>query len=141
MFIFCFHKIQATIAHALEKSKYEDSDAKWKELDPKYHFSCQFTADLIAMNQTDFIITSTYQEIAGSKDRPGQYESHTAFTMPGLCRVVSGINVFDPKFNIAAPGADQSVYFPYTEKQRRLTSFHPDIEELLYSKEDNSEHM
>lgn len=65
MFIFCFHKIQATIAHALEKSKYEDSDAKWKELDPKYHFSCQFTADLIAMNQTDFIITSTYQEIAG----------------------------------------------------------------------------
>ncbi|KAH9780764.1 hypothetical protein WN944_014932 [Citrus x changshan-huyou] len=132
---------QATIAHALEKSKYEDSDAKWKELDPKYHFSCQFTADLIAMNQTDFIITSTYQEIAGSKDRPGQYESHTAFTMPGLCRVVSGINVFDPKFNIAAPGADQSVYFPYTEKQKRLTSFHPDIEELLYSKEDNSEHI
>lgn len=56
---------QGTIAHALEKTKYEDSDAKWKELDPKYHFSCQFTADLIAMNVTDFIITSTYQEIAG----------------------------------------------------------------------------
>ena len=56
---------QGTIAHALEKTKYEDSDAKWTELDPKYHFSCQFTADLIAMNVTDFIITSTYQEIAG----------------------------------------------------------------------------
>lgn len=56
---------QGTIAHALEKTKYEDSDAKWKELDPKYHFSSQFTADLIAMNATDFIITSTYQEIAG----------------------------------------------------------------------------
>ncbi|KAJ4713602.1 Sucrose synthase [Melia azedarach] len=132
---------QATIAHALEKTKYEDSDAKWKELDPKYHFSCQFTADLIAMNQTDFVVTSTYQEIAGSKDRPGQYESHTAFTMPGLCRVVSGIDVFDTKFNIAAPGADQSVYFPYTRKQRRLTTFHPAIEELLYSKEDNNEHI
>ncbi|KAF6174602.1 hypothetical protein GIB67_006254, partial [Kingdonia uniflora] len=132
---------QATIAHALEKTKYEDSDAKWKELDPKYHFSCQFTADIISMNSTDFIITSTYQEIAGSKDRPGQYETHAAFTMPGLARVVSGINVFDPKFNIAAPGADQSVYFPYTQKQNRLTSFHPGIEELLYSKEDNSEHM
>ncbi|WCJ24460.1 Sucrose synthase [Euphorbia peplus] len=130
-----------TIAHALEKTKYEDSDAKWKQLDPKYHFSCQFTADMIAMNTADFIITSTYQEIAGSKDRPGQYESHVAFTMPGLCRVVSGINVFDPKFNIAAPGADQSVYFPYTEKGRRLTAFHPSIEELLYSKDENSEHI
>ncbi|XP_026402802.1 sucrose synthase 7-like isoform X2 [Papaver somniferum] len=132
---------QGTIAHALEKTKYEDSDVKWKELDPKYHFSCQFTADMIAMNSTDFIITSTYQEIAGSKERPGQYEKHTAFTMPGLCRVVSGINVFDPKFNIAAPGADQSVYFPYTQKQKRLAAFHPAIEELLYSKEENSEHI
>ncbi|CAK7327902.1 unnamed protein product [Dovyalis caffra] len=129
-----------TIAHALEKTKYGDSDAKWKEFDPKYHFSCQFTADIIAMNAADFIITSTYQEIAGSKDRAGQYESHVAFTMPGLARVVSGINVFDPKFNIASPGADQSVYFPYTEKQKRLTSFHPAIEELLYDDEDNNEH-
>lgn len=56
---------QGTIAHALEKTKYEDSDIKLKELDPKYHFSCQFTADLIAMNSADFVITSTYQEIAG----------------------------------------------------------------------------
>ncbi|XP_068303248.1 sucrose synthase 5-like [Pyrus communis] len=132
---------QATIAHALEKTKYENSDINWKELDPKYHFSCQFLADTISMNATDFVIASTYQEIAGSKDRPGQYESHTAFTLPGLCRVVSGINVFDPKFNIAAPGADQSVYFPYSEKQKRLTSFYPAIEELLFSKEDNSEHL
>ncbi|KAE8713355.1 Sucrose synthase 5 [Hibiscus syriacus] len=132
---------QATIAHALEKTKYEDSDIKWKELDPKYHFSCQFMADTIAMNATDIIITSTYQEIAGSKERPGQYESHAAFTLPGLCRVVSGINVYDPKFNIAAPGADQSVYFPYTETEKRFTSFHPAIAELLYSKVDNDEHI
>nr|GEU31987.1 sucrose synthase 7-like [Tanacetum cinerariifolium] len=130
-----------TIAHALEKTKYEDSDMKWKELDPKYHFSCQFTADTIAMNSADFIITSTFQEIAGSKDRPGQYESHQAFTLPGLYRVVSGINVFDPKFNIASPGADQSVYFPYTETQKRLTSFQPAIEELLFGKVDNDEHI
>lgn len=64
-----------------------------------------------------------------------------AFTMPGLCRVVSGINVFDPKFNIASPGAEQAVYFPFTEKKKRFTSFHPAIDELLYSKEDNNEHM
>ncbi|KAJ1390075.1 Sucrose synthase [Sesbania bispinosa] len=132
---------QATIAHALEKTKYEDSDAKWKDFDEKYHFSSQFTADMISMNAADFIITSTFQEIAGSKDRPGQYETHTAFTMPGLCRVISGINVFDPKFNIAAPGADQTVYFPFTEKKQRLTTFHPAIEELLYNKDENEEHI
>ncbi|EPS68454.1 hypothetical protein M569_06314, partial [Genlisea aurea] len=132
---------QGTIAHALEMTKYEDSDIKWKELDPKYHFSCQFTADLIAMNSADFIITSTYQEIAGSKDRPGQYESYTSFTMPGLYRVVSGINVFNPKFNIASPGADQSVYFPYTDKEQRFTTFGPAIEEILYSNVQNDEHI
>ncbi|KAM0882662.1 hypothetical protein ACQ4PT_032171 [Festuca glaucescens] len=132
---------QGTIAHALEKTKYEDSDVKWRELDQKYHFSCQFTADMIAMNTTDFIITSTYQEIAGSKGKPGQYEHHYAFTMPGLCRFATGINVFDPKFNIAAPGADQSVYFPFTQKQKQLTALHPQIEELLYSKEDTDEHI
>lgn len=57
--------MKATIAHALEKTKYEDSDAKWNSFEEKYHFSSQFTADLIAMNSADFIITSTYQEIAG----------------------------------------------------------------------------
>jgi sucrose synthase len=76
-----------------------------------------------------------------SKDKLGQYESHATFTLPGLCRVVSGINIFDPKFNIAAPGADQSVYFPYTEKDKRLIQFHPAIEDLLYSKVDNKDHM
>lgn len=76
-----------------------------------------------------------------SKSKPGQYESHLAFTLPGLCRFVSGINVFDPKFNIASPGADQSVYFPYTQKQKRLTSFHPEIEELLFNNKDNDEHL
>ncbi|KAI7734283.1 hypothetical protein M8C21_012186 [Ambrosia artemisiifolia] len=130
-----------TIAHALEKTKYEDSDMKWKQLDSKYHFSCQFTADMIAMNSADFIITSTFQEIAGSKERPGQYESHETFTLPGLYRVVSGINVFDPKFNIASPGADQTVYFPYTETSKRFAKFQPAIEELLFSKVENDEHI
>ncbi|KAL0410373.1 UNVERIFIED_CONTAM: Sucrose synthase [Sesamum latifolium] len=101
----------------------------------------QFTADLYAMNHTDFIITSTFQEIAGSKDTVGQYESHMAFTMPGLYRVVHGIDVFDPKFNIVSPGADMNLYFPYTEKDKRLTAFHPEIEELLYSDVENEEHL
>ncbi|XP_043719279.1 sucrose synthase-like [Telopea speciosissima] len=138
------HKLgvtQCTIAHALEKTKYPDSDIYWKKFEDKYHFSCQFTADLIAMNHTDFIITSTFQEIAGSKDTVGQYESHTAFTLPGLYRVVHGIDVFDPKFNIVSPGADMKIYFPYSEKEKRLTAFHPEIEELLYSPDQNAEHI
>lgn len=57
-------------------------------MDATYHFSCQFTADLIAMNHADFIITSTYQEIAGNDTLVGQYESMKAFTMPDLYRVV-----------------------------------------------------
>lgn len=131
---------QCTIAHALEKTKYPNSDLYWKNKDDQYHFSCQFTADLIAMNQADFIITSTFQEIAGSKDTVGQYETHTAFTMPGLYRVVHGINVFDPKFNIVSPGADMSIYFPYTEESKRLTSLHAEIDELLFSQVENADH-
>nr|AMN16536.1 sucrose synthase [Albuca bracteata] len=131
---------QCTIAHALEKTKYPNSDIYWKKFEKQYHFSCQFTADLIAMNHTDFIITSTFQEIAGSKDTVGQYESHTAFTLPGLYRVVHGIDVFDPKFNIVSPGADMSIYFSYSDQSRRLTALHAEIEELLYNPVDNTEH-
>lgn len=74
--IFCYHLLlianvtlfldmQCTIAHALEKTKYPNSDLYWKKFEDHYHFSCQFTTDLIAMNHADFIITSTFQEIAG----------------------------------------------------------------------------
>ncbi|XP_072974748.1 sucrose synthase 4 [Typha angustifolia] len=138
------HKLgitQCNIAHALEKTKYPDSDIYWKKFEEKYHFSCQFTADVLAMNNADFIITSTYQEIAGSKNTVGQYESHTAFTLPGLYRVVHGIDVFDPKFNIVSPGADMSIYFPHSEKEKRLTSLHGSIEKLLYDPEQTNEHI
>ncbi|PIA61287.1 hypothetical protein AQUCO_00300666v1 [Aquilegia coerulea] len=132
---------QCNIAHALEKTKYPDSDIYWRKFDEKYHFSCQFTADIIAMNNADFIITSTYQEIAGSKHTVGQYESHTAFTLPGLYRVVHGVDVFDPKFNIVSPGADMEIYFPYTEKEKRLTSLHDSIASMLYDPEQNEVHI
>ncbi|CAI0387245.1 unnamed protein product, partial [Linum tenue] len=130
---------QCTIAHALEKTKYPNSDLYWKKFDEKYHFSCQFTADLLAMNNADFIITSTYQEIAGTKNTVGQYESHTAFTLPGLYRVVHGIDVFDPKFNIVSPGADMTIYFPYFEKKKRLTALHVPIEKMLFDPEQTDE--
>jgi len=126
------HVTQCNIAHALEKTKYLHSDLYWKHNEDQYHFSCQFTADLIAMNAADFIITSTYQEIAGNDESVGQYESHSAFTMPGLYRVINGVDVYDPKFNIVSPGADADVYFSYNDNGRRLTGLHNDIHQLIY---------
>jgi sucrose synthase len=123
---------QCNIAHALEKTKYLYSDLYWHENEAHYHFSCQFTADLIAMNTADFIITSTYQEIAGTGGSVGQYEAHGAYTMPGLYRVVHGIDVFDPKFNIVSPGADEEIYFPYSESGQRLAHYADDINNLLF---------
>ena len=52
-----------TIAHALEKTKYLYSALYWHQMEEQYHFSCQFTADMIAMNSADFIITSTFHVI------------------------------------------------------------------------------
>jgi len=126
---------QCNIAHALEKTKYLYSDLYWKDNEEKYHFSCQFTADLIAMNSADFIITSTYQEIAGNDHSVGQYESYSSFTMPDLYRVVNGIDIFDPKFNIVSPGADADVYFSYSDSERRLTGLHSEIEKIIYGKD------
>jgi sucrose synthase len=126
---------QCNIAHALEKTKYLYSDLFWQNNEEHYHFSCQFTADLIAMNTADFIITSTYQEITGTHDSAGQYESYALFSMPGLYRVVHGIDVHDPKFNIVSPGADADVYFPYTDTERRLSHLSQEIEELVYGQE------
>ena len=124
-----------TIAHALEKTKYLLSDLYWQDNEGQYHFSCQFTADLIAMNAADFIITSTYQEIAGTDDSIGQYESYRSFTMPGLHRIVNGIDIYDPRFNIVSPGSDPEIYFPYGETERRLTGLHPQIEEMVFGDE------
>ncbi len=130
---------QCNIAHALEKTKYLYSDLYWKDNDEQYHFSSQFTADLIAMNTADFIITSTYQEIAGTPDSLGQYESHMSYTMPGLYRVVHGIDPYDPKFNIVSPGADATVYFPYSQTQQRLTHLQPEIDELVFGRQPHAD--
>ncbi len=110
---------QCAIAHALEKTKYPNADVRWREHELSHRFSCQFTADLIAMNAADFVISSTYQEIAGTQEGEGQYESYRAFTLPGRYRVVEGVDVFDPKFNIVSPGAAPEHYFGFEESDRR----------------------
>ena len=126
-----------TIAHALEKTKYLFSALYWQNMERQYHFSCQFTADLIAMNAADFIIASTYQEIAGSSDVVGQYESYGSFVMPALQRVIHGIDIFDPKFNIVSPGADEATFFSHTDDTKRFPGLHAELSELIYGESDD----
>ena len=124
---------QFAIAHALEKSKYLYSDLYWRHNEPVYHFSCQFSADLVAMNAADCIVTSTFQEIAGSDATVGQYESYGAFTMPGLMRVTGGVDVHDPRFNIVSPGVAPDVYFPADREVDRLRGLEPELERMVFA--------
>jgi sucrose synthase len=127
---------QCNIAHALEKSKYLFSNLYWQESEEKYHFALQFTADIIAMNAANCIVSSTYQEIVGKPDSVGQYESYNCFTMPDLYHVVNGIELFSPKFNVVPPGVNESVYFPYTRSQDRVQGDRDRLNELLFTLED-----
>ncbi len=130
---------QFNIAHALEKSKYLFSNLYWQDLENFYYFSLQFTADTIAMNAANCIISSTYQEIVGMPDSVGQYESYESFTMPGLYHVVKGIELYSPKFNVVPPGVNEKVYFPYDRSQERIAAKKERLEELLFTLEDPSQ--
>ena len=127
---------QCNIAHALEKTKYLLSDLHWQNHEADHHFAAQFTADLMSMNTADFIITSTYQEIAGTAESVGQYESYSSFSLPRLYRVVSGIDCFDPKFNIVSPGADPRVFFPYFKEDHRPQEIRDEIKTMVYGSPD-----
>ena len=127
---------QCNIAHALEKSKYLFSNLYWQDSEDKYHFSLHFTADLLAMNAANFIMTSTYQEIVGTNDSVGQYESYKCFTMPDLYHVVNGIELFSPKFNVVPPGVNENVYFPYTRQEERIKSDRDRLEQMLFTQAD-----
>ena len=128
-----FDVTQCTIAHALEKTKYAFSDIHWQENEQDYHFSIQYTADIFSMNKSDFIITSTLQEIIGTEDTMGQYESYQYFTMPDLYQVINGINLFAPKFNVIPPGVDEELYFPYHNTEKRIQQKQQQWEQRLFS--------
>ncbi len=131
--------IHCFIAHTLEKPKYLFSNLYWQELESQYHFSLQFTADLIGMNVADFIITSTDQEIVGTHESFGQYESYKSFTMPGLYRVINGIELFSPKFNVIPPGVNEHIFFPYSETENRVSAERDWINDLLFMKEETQQ--
>lgn len=127
-----FKVTQCGIAHALEKSKYLYSGLYWRELEEHYRFSMQFTADLIAINSADFLITSSFQEIAGNENSIGQYESYEHFSMPELYRVLNGVNLKHIKFNIVSPGVNEKIYFPYTKKSARIKGTTDALSELVF---------
>lgn len=124
---------QVTIAHALEKTKYLFSELYWQDLERDYRFSKQFVADLLAMNLSHLVVTSTRQEIAGTRSTFGQYESYSFFTMPGLLRVTGGVDLFDPRFLVIPPGVDETVYFPYWEEEKRSEDVRRETDEFLFT--------
>jgi sucrose synthase len=125
---------QCNIAHSLEKPKYLFSNLYWQDLEEQFHFSAQFAADLISMNAADFIITSSYEEIVGTPDTMGQYESYKCFTMPQLYHVVDGVDLFSPKFNRVPPGVDETSFFPYHQTEARENRDR--LTEFLFTQED-----
>jgi sucrose synthase len=54
--------------------------------------------------------------------------------MPELYKVTDGINLLHPKFNVISPGVDESIYFPYTETERRLKNQTKELNDRLFSK-------
>jgi sucrose synthase len=129
--------IQCNIAHSLEKPKYLFSNLYWQDLEEQYHFSAQFTADLISMNAADFIITSSYQEIVGTPESIGQYESYKRFTMPNLYHVIDGIDLFSPKFNRVPPGVNEQIFFPYRQIKDQDAEGRARIQDLVFEQEDS----
>jgi sucrose synthase len=92
------------------------------EMEKDYRFSLQFTADLIAYNSADFILSSSYREVGGTSTEMGMIESYELFSMPGMYRVQSG---FDPRLarhNIVPPGASEEHFFPHTDHCRRVSA-------------------
>ena len=134
-----FNAIHCQIAHSLEKTKHLFSDLYWQDLESQHHFSAQFTAELIGMNAADFIITSSYQEIMGTPESVGQYDSYQCFTMPNLYHVTNGIDLFSPRFNRVPPGVNEQIFFPYHQTENRDIEQRTSIQSLLFKQE--NEHI
>ena len=117
--------------HALEKTKYLLSDMYWSDMEHEYHFSLQFTADLIAYNSADFILSSSYREVGGTATEMGMMEAYELFSMPGLYRVESGFNPRLARHNIVPPGASEEYFFPHTDRNLRVEAVTDQLTERL----------
>jgi sucrose synthase len=117
---------QCNIAHALEKTKYLFSDLYWRDNEEQHHFSCQFTADLIAMNTRGL---HHHQHLPGDRRHRRQRrpvrELHGLHPARPLPRV-AGIDVYDPKFNIVSPGRRRGHLLPAAPRRRAAADhLHP----------------
>ena len=121
--------------HALEKTKYLLSDMYWSDMEQDYRFSLQFTADLIAYNSADFILSSSYREVGGTATELGMLEAYEMFSMPGLFRVESGLIPRLARHNIVPPGASEEYFFPHTAEERRIAAVRNGLAERFLSGE------
>ncbi|MCA9431892.1 MAG: glycosyltransferase, partial [Candidatus Omnitrophica bacterium] len=127
-----FGTTHCAAVHALEKTKYLFSDLRWADMEHDYHFSLQFTADLIAYNSADFIITSSFREIGGTNTEMGMFESYETYSMPGLYRVQSGLDPRLARFNIVPPGVNEEHFYPAHEKDRRVEAVRQHLVETTF---------
>lgn len=94
----CSHPFSAALP---PPDRYEDADIYWQRLEDKYHFSCQFTADLIAMNHADFIVTSTYQARGGGA--AGLYRQVAGSNRPDVCAAAAAAWLYAGLLSSPAP--------------------------------------
>ncbi len=125
--------------HALEKTKYLFSDLRWAELEDEYHFSLQFTADILAYNSADYIISSSYREIGGTETEMGMFESYETFSMPGIYRVESGMDPQLARYNIVPPGVSEEYFFPFADAEQRSQVLDVDLSQALLHAEPGPE--
>jgi sucrose synthase len=81
-------------------------------------------------------VTSSYQEIMGTPETTGQFESYQCFTMPQLFHVVNGIELCSPKFNVVPPGVNERTFFPYYLTQERGVADRDRLSDLLFTRTD-----
>jgi sucrose synthase len=113
---------QCNIAHALEKTKYLFSDLYWRDNEEQLPLLRQFTADLIAMNTADFIITSTYQEIAGHRQTASASTRATWLHHAGAVSRGGRRRCLRPASSTSSRRArTRRSTFPYTDTDARLT--------------------
>ncbi len=123
--------------HALEKTKYILSDMYWSAMEQDYRFSMQFTADLIAYNSADFILSSSCREVGGTATEMGMIEAYDLFSMPGLYRVQAGLNPRLARHNIVPPGASEEYFFPHDTSGRRVEAVQRSLVQRLLGPEPN----
>jgi sucrose synthase len=126
------HVTQCNIAHALEKTKYLYSDLYWKDNDAQYHFATQFTADLIAMNSADFIITSTYQR----SPAPTTRSASTRATCTSPCRICIG-SCTASTYSIQSstsfhPAQTTACTFRIRTRNTASADLHGEIEDMIF---------